>query len=488
MTKRWALLLLAAACGDNSDPGELTPDATAVVAATCNEATLVDTLKAIPHVAAVKERPCGQYVEGPAKCFTIEFTQPIQHAAPDGKQFGQQLWLMHRGCDRPTLVADWGYSNDLFFDDELAVLFDTNALWIEHRYQGVSLPVAAADWDWTALTIENGADDMHEIITAFRKHYGANFVSTGASKGGITATYHHYFHPKDLDGTIPYVAPASRSPIDPGYQAHLTQDFPPCAQQIRDAQVAGLTTRKTAMLTRLAAEVPPGSELYYLEAIMHSFDWAFWQYYGVTYCNRVPTTATTDDNFYKFFYDFTFGGIRPPQLGTPDDDKSNGALSYEWLSEQGFALQVGEHIRPLLSASSLTTMEENFRDQFPTVILPAYDGRVTHAVRHWAREYGENILFIYGQLDPWSGGAIEQPKRASSARFFVPNATHGAQLVRLPVAERTQALAIASRLFGTAPVMPMMAAAERAGAERVRIIDGKLRQFTAQIAQHRMRH
>jgi hypothetical protein len=267
----------------------------------------------------------------------------------------------------------------------------------------------------------------------------------------------------------------------------LTSNFPPCAQQLRDAQVAALTTRKTAMLTRLAAAVPPGSELYYLEAIMNSFDWAFWQYYGIGYCNRVPTTATTDDNFYKFFYDFTFGSIRPPQLGTPNEELSNGALYYEWLTEQGFALQVGEHIRPLLSAASQTTMEENFRDQFPTVILPAYDGRVTQAVRHWARNYGDNMLFIYGQYDPWSGGAIEQPKSPSSARFFVPNATHGAQLAKLPPAQRTEALAIAARLFGTTPVMPLMAVAERAGAQRAKIMEAKLRQFTAQIVQRRMR-
>jgi len=464
---RLALLLLLAACGDNLDNADKTQPP---VVARCSEAELPAELAAIPGVTSVRPAECGNYVTGTARCFNISLTQPIDHETP-GKTFTQQLWLAHRGCDRPMVVADWGYSQDLFFDDELSVLFDTNTLWIEHRYQGASV-LATADWDWSALTIANGAADMHEAIDAFKHVYGGRWVSTGASKGGITATYHSYFYPHDLDGAVPYVAPASRSRIDPMYQWNLDTTFTQlCAQHIRDAQVAALTTRRPMMLARLTPITGAGWESTYLELMSYAFDWAFWQYYGVRYCNQVPTSASTDDAFWDFYS--SFSGILDASPG--DQEMSDGALDYEWLSEQGFALQVGAHIASLLADPyAKETMEDHFRESFPDVTLPPYDGSVTRSVRHWVTEYAENMLFIYGQYDPWSGGALDAPRRPSSARFFVPNATHGAAIAGLGRTEQAQALAIAARLFGEPARMSRMERALDATTTRSKLLEQKL--------------
>jgi len=445
---RWlAIPLLLAACGDNFvDPEIDTP-----LVATCDEADLPATLAALPHVTSVVETSCGDYVGGEPRCFSIDFEQPLQHASPDGQTFTQKVWLTHRGCDRPTLIADWGYSQDYFFDDELSQLYQPNAMWIEHRYQGSSTP-SIAEWDWTALTIENGAADLHEIIDSFRSHYGGRFVSTGASKGGITATYHAHLYPHDLDGSIPYVAPASRARIDPRYQARLQSALPePCAQAVRDFQTASLTTRRAMMVERLSASAA-GFEDLLLEYAISRFDWGFWQYYGFSYCRDVPTAASSDDAFWQFFSTFSgFGGDAAPVTSTAD--YSNGALYYEWLTEQGFASQINDEVAPLLTEPfAIETMEDDFRIQFPDVELPSYDGSVTGVTRAWVKNSAENMLLIYGDYDPWSGGAMDEPTRPTSARFFVPRATHGAQISALGIDDRLAALAIASRLFGEEPV------------------------------------
>ncbi len=470
-------VLAAAACGDDEREPPASPDAAAAAepdaapaALTCDEETLAGSLAGLPQVAAVSETDCGDYVVQPARCFAIEMDQPIDHAAAAGASFRQHLFLVHRGCDRPTLVADWGYSNEYFYDIELSLLYQTNDLWIEHRYQGLSAP-DTADWDWSALTIENGAGDMHQVIAAFRQLYQGRWVSTGASKGGITATYHAYFFPDDLDGSIPYVAPASRARIDPAYQDFLAESLPAaCGDRVRDAQVAALTSRREMMLGRLTEYTGPGGEEEGLELLTAHLDWGFWQAWGQTFCNQVPRASATDGRFWRFYLDFSYLAYAAP--GAPDETTRLGALYYEWLGEQGFALQVNPRVAPLLEQPSATaTMEDDFRAMFPGVVLPPYDGSVTAAVRDWVRDQADDMLFIYGQYDPWSGGAMDAPSRDSSARFFVPGATHGATIGALPEAERAAALAIATRLFGTEPVEAQRAAAARAGADHQRLLD-----------------
>lgn len=456
-----------AACGDNLEiPADETPTP---IEAVCDEAQLDSLVAALPDVSSVQRTPCGDYVEAGVTCYLVTITQPVNHAAPD-RTFDQRLFVMHRGCDRPTVIADWGYSNDMFYDDELAVLFQANAIWVEHRYQGESVP-AAADWDWTQLTIENGANDVHHVIDSFKHLYGANWVSTGASKGGITATYHSFFFPDDLDGAIPYVAPASRSRMDPAYQAYLDAVLTtPCAQQIRATQVAALTTRKPMMLAHLTELGAAGVEADYLDAMTASFDWGFWQYYGERFCNRVPAADATDDAFWSFYANVS--GIQ--RVAPGDQAMSDGALSYEWLTEQGFALQIGAHVRPLLHSELATmTMEDRFRASFPDVELPPYDGYVTRAARHWVKQYADSLLLIYGQYDPWSGGALDEPMQPTSARFFAPKQTHGgAQIATLTDADRSAALAIATRMFGVPPAMQLMQRAADAGRKRDEILSG----------------
>ena len=484
-----AAVLLVASCGDDSHaPPAATADAAAAsepdagpVAITCDESTLAATLGELPGVSSASETPCGDYVVEPARCFAITMDQPVDHGEPDAASFPQHLFLVHRGCDRPTLVADWGYSNDVFFDIELSLFYGTNDLWIEHRFQGASVPLPA-DWDWTALTIENGARDMHQVIESFKKLYQGRWVSTGASKGGITATYHSYFFPDDLDGAVPYVAPASRARVDPAYQDHLDNDLPAgCSNRVRDVQVAALTTRRDMMMERLTPYTGPGGEAEGLELLTDGLDWGFWQAFGATYCDQVPRATAADGRFWKFYLDFSYLAFAAPATG--DQDKSLGALYYEWLTEQGFALQVNSRVAPLLEQPrALMSMADTFREMFPEVELPAYDGSVTAAVRDWMRDEAEDVLLIYGQYDPWSGGAMDAPSQASSARFFVPAATHGAQIGALGEEDMTAALALATGFFGTEPDLGQREAAVRAGAVHQRLLERQqLRAVTAPL-------
>ncbi|NVB77884.1 MAG: hypothetical protein HOV81_05765 [Kofleriaceae bacterium] len=460
------LSCLAVACGDDGLAGpDAGVDASSVVA--CDENNLAATLRAVPNVTAVTEKPCGVAVDGTAKCFEIVVEQPIDHANPTS-QFPQYLALVHRSCSAPTLVGDQGYANSRFYDSELSVLYQTNVLWIEHRYQGLSIP-AGADWAWDALTIENAANDMHRIITAMKPYYAGRWVSTGSSKGGITATYHRYFFPEDVDGTVAYVAPASRARIDGAYQTNMSAVLPSaCAQAVRDVQVAALTTRRDVTLAGITPYVGAANAARSLEYIMDSFDWHFWQYHGETNCNTIPTDASSDTNFVAFVVDMSDIG----EPGSPNTVRSQGALTYEWLTEQGYALQVGAHVAPLLADPIvMRTMEQSFVAQFPEVPLPAYNGTVTAATRTWVRDQAEHLLLLYGQYDPWSGAALETPVHPTSGRFVVPAGTHRSHLDGLSAEDLQAALALVSTMFGREPEMQRMAAAARAATRHQAIVE-----------------
>ena len=89
------------------------------------------------------------------------------------------------------------------------------------------------------------------MVITMRDHNGATFnakkwLTTGASKGGMTATYHRRFFPKDVDGTVAYVAPNDVvNKEDSAYDRFLTNvgTDTTCRDHLRGLQRALLTHR-----------------------------------------------------------------------------------------------------------------------------------------------------------------------------------------------------------------------------------------------------
>ncbi|MGE0549367.1 MAG: S28 family serine protease [Kofleriaceae bacterium] len=441
------VVLVISGCGggpsavpDTLDAAAAQPDAPEVV---CNDADIATTLVQIAGVSNLAEVECN----APARCFTATFAQPVHHDTPGDVQLQQRLSVIHRGCDRPTVMVDSGYARSISsYDGEITKGWGTNVIALEHRYQGESSP---ATWDWNGLSISNGANDMHRVVSAFRPLYKRNWLTTGASKGGITAIYHRRTFPEDVDGTVAYVAPASRARIDAAYQQHMAEALPAaCASGIVDFQIAALTTRRAMMTTRLAAIAGEADADWYLEAYLEHFDWGFWQRVGVNACAQVPTASSSDDEFWSFFAFVNQLDVAAVAAADPPEEyRDIAGLWYEWLTEQGFALQVNPAIVPYFLYPK-TTMEDDFRALFPDAPLPAFDPTSTLQTRAYVENAAENLLLIYGQYDPWSGGAFAAPMKPSSSIHWVPNATHGAVASRLPSDERDQVLFRISELLG----------------------------------------
>ncbi len=158
-------------------------------------------LKAIPGMT-VQEKTS---VLTGYRWFWLDYRQPIDHRHPDRGWFEQRALLEHTSADRPVVLYTSGYNTPTgMFLSEPAALVGGNQLSVEYRYFTPSRPEPT---DWTRDTIWQAATDEHRLITALKTIYHGRWISTGASKGGMTAVYHKRFYPDDVDGTVAYVAP-----------------------------------------------------------------------------------------------------------------------------------------------------------------------------------------------------------------------------------------------------------------------------------------
>jgi len=414
------------------------------------QADIFEQLQALPGVE-VEELPSE--IDG-YRYFELEIEQPADHANPGGQKFKQRATLHHRDLDAPVVLQSTGYVlwsrlYDSQYIDEPTMLLAGNQISLEHRFFEPSRPEPA---DWTQLTIEQAAADTHRVVEILRPIYGAKWVSTGASKGGMTSVYHRRFYPGDVDATVAYVAPLNLSRYDPRYVEFLHQvGDATCRQRLRDFQREVLL-RRTEMETRIQEE---GDQLgitydFYgvdgvLESTALSFSFRFWAYYGADRCDDIPTAASTDDEVWSFF----------TEVGSPSSRSSDEwSLLFEPYYWQA-ATQLGSQMSDYMHLYGLLVYDWSQLDLYPSVDMnPNYDPAVMQDIHTWVTTEAERILFIYGENDPFSAAAFELGNAQDSHRLYVPGGNHGAVIASLTPADRQIALDALAAWTGVTPLAP----------------------------------
>jgi hypothetical protein len=421
-----AVAALAAACGGSDD--------------------LADELRDLPGVVSVEEHDTDH--EG-YRYFELQFDQPVDHADPGGAHFRQEATLIHRDVAAPMVMLHTGYGNWQYdYPSEPTRLLGANQLAVEHRFFRGSRPAGAAAWAF--LDIAQSAADHHTIRESLGALYGAAWIETGASKGGMTSVFHRRFFPTDVDGTVAYVAPLSLAAPDYRYDAQLEQVGPPaCRQAVRDLQVEMLTNRRAALEQRATAEASAMGFVYTrvalppaVESAIVSLEWAFWQYQGVAACATLPATTAADGALWTFLREVS------PVSGSSDDELAEfEAYYYQAESELGYPGTMDEHLDGLLLYG-----EVDYAGAYPAgVTIPPYSDAAMRDVDAWVQAEGERLIFVYGEWDPWSGGMFELGAARDSLRVVAPEGFHGAGIADLAAADRT---AVLDRLGAWSGVTP----------------------------------
>ncbi len=485
----FACLLAAAACADSNHkkhPDDAQPDGSLADDATGDagvadaraepspddepDATLPAELLAALEAVGLKvvgERP-SEYAG--YRYIDLTVTQPMDHDDPASVTFEQRIILHHLSVDAPMVLATTGYEN---FDQEWlmepALVLPANQLMVEHRYFPPSIPDKA---DWSKLNIRQAAADFHVITEKLKRRYRARWLNTGASKGGMTALFHRRCYPADVDGTVAYVAPFSYGAPDDRYIQFLADINPEgCGENVRTLQLRFINDR-AAIGKALLADFDTGANItteeqaaLFAASTSVYYDWGFWQFSGIESCPLVSSALTSDHDAAE---------LLSREIVIGEAIAVGEAYTYQAISELGYQAISTAHIDAALKEVQFPEMPAHpmpWGNAWPT-----YHSDSVHDVASWIASEGEHIMLVYGQYDPWTGGAIDLGMAKDSRKFVVPQGNHGSQIDLLPAADKDAALEMLYRW--AAVERPAAGADMQKGLRHIQVLDAMRRRHS----------
>ncbi len=396
-----------------------------IVSANASNKELYQKLCTLKGVITVDSLPSDYSSEK----YVVTIRQPLDHKHPEKGSFTQRVIISHEGFDRPTVLVTEGYGGDYALNpryrDELAGLFQTNTVFVEHRYFSGSVPDTV---DWQYLTAQNSASDLHLITTLFKQIYPQKWISTGISKGGQTALIYRAFFPNDVDITVPYVAPVSRSAEDGRHEPFLNVVGDKKTRQAilsfqrevlkRRGEIISLL-EKFCMEKQLSFRISMNEVLDYC-VLEYSF--AFWQW--GTPASQIPTNSATTEVLFKHLTEIS----GPDYFATGQPTQ---AFFIQAARELGY---YGYDIEPFKDLLFIRTAKDYLqRIMLPEGITIQFQPELYKKLTNFIATSDPRLIFVYGEYDPWTSVGIT--KLDGKKNMFVaiqPKGSHRARINTLP--------------------------------------------------------
>ncbi|QES48350.1 aminopeptidase [Streptomyces venezuelae] len=405
-----------------------------------------DQILAIPGMSLIEEKPYPGY-----RFFVLNYEQPVDHRKPSQGTFKQRITLLHKDTNRPTVFFTSGYNVSTSpRRSEPTTIVDGNQVSMEYRFFTPSRPAEPADWG--KLDIWQAASDQHRIFGALKKIYSKKWLSTGGSKGGMTATYYERFYPRDMDGVVAYVAPNDvvnneDSAYDRFFRKVGTKE---CRDKLNNVQREALVRREPLEAKYAAAAAENGwtfttvgnlDKAY--EAVVLDYVWAFWQYSLVSDCGSIPVAATATDQEIWDSIDAISG------FSAYSDQGLNTYTPYYF--QAGTQLGSPDIKQPHLGNLSRYGYQPP-RNFVPRDIPMTFQPGAMRDVDTWVQNNAHRMLFVYGQNDPWGAEPFRLGYGAKDSYVMTaPGANHGANVSKLMEGEKALATAKILEWAGVAP-------------------------------------
>lgn len=397
---------------------------------------LEEKLTQLKDVSQVEQLETSNYAEK----YVVRFTQPIDHKHPEAGTFTQRVVINHKGFDRPTVIVTEGYGANYAlsprYQDELSLLLGTNVVVVEHRYFLESTP-EPLNWDY--LTAENSAYDLHHITTTLKPLYTGKWISTGISKGGQTVMIYRTFFPDDVDISVPYVAPLCQSREDGRHEVFLRKvGTKGERKQIKAFQTEALRRkdRMLPLLERFCQEKQMSFRIPMAEVLDYcvlEYSFAFWQW--GTSVSTIPA-LTSDD---KVIFDHLMNIAGPDYFAENSPTVSFFVQAAKELGYYGYDVKP---FRKYLTINTATGYLEK-------IMLPESAGHITfnetlyHKIYNYLKDNDPQMIFIYGEVDPWSAVHAPEFKGKKNEHFyFQPRGSHRTRISNMPEATKNEIIAL----------------------------------------------
>ncbi|MCQ8191079.1 S28 family serine protease [Streptomyces rugosispiralis] len=443
---RWllSLAILVGTVGAGAGSASAAPAAPA-------QPDIKERVLAIPGMRFVAEQPYEGY-----RFLVFSYAQPVDHRHPAKGTFQQRFTLLHKATDRPTVFYTSGYNvSTAPRRSEPTQLVDGNQVSMEYRFFTPSRPQPA---DWSKLDIWQAASDQHRLFRALKPIYGKKWLATGGSKGGMTATYYRRFYPRDMDGTVAYVAPndvadKEDSAYDRFFAGVGTAE---CRTKLNAVQREALVRRdeivqryqKWADDEKQTFTVVGSADKAY-ENVVLDLVWAFWQYHLLKDCADVPAPTASTDELYGFIDEISgFSAYTDQGLETYTP------YYYQAGTELGSPTFKTPHLAGLLRYPGIYAPRNYVPRDIPMRFKPGVMGDIDRWVRHDAHR----MLFVYGQNDPWGAERFQVGKGAKDAYVYtVAGGNHGSSIAQLTGDQKAKATAEVQRWAGVSPTSKPLA-------------------------------
>ena len=421
---------------------------------------VVKALKSIKNVEDLK--PFMNVYLG--QCYYFNYNQMVDHNDPSKGTYKQQVVLTFVGKDAPTILHTQGYSltneadpNDiqnrldsikaphflwaLSKDNGKDKKFDVNCLQVEYRYNGFSLPEGDTD-SFKYLTAEQQSKDLHAIVTDLKKALitgSGKWLSTGLSKNGDTSTQYAYFDElngwNDIDVYVPFASPIPIQENDIRIGTYmLTQSSKEALPTLEKAYRRVVDDKAVAEATVAAyskvyekeykTKMPADSAyLYTLYGIMNNLFSV--QSYGDfnTWTKLIPTEKSTPEEYAKFFMLVEKNpAIRP---------KKNKARGPQAMRDDPFLKQIsidqgnmGYDFSWYLDGKLLSESDKEYFKKFMKKSQESKPIELQKQLLKNLETTKKKLIFVYGEDDPWTGGAIPDPTNPNVKKYIIPHGYH----------------------------------------------------------------
>lgn len=433
------------------------------VAAVAGDPAVVAALNSIPNVTDVKPF----MTEAAGLAYYFNYKNYISHDNPSLGTYKQQVVLVYSRADDPVVLHTEGYTlsgiqsgegnknrlDKMDFPTFLYTLskdyadynnkFNVNCVAVEYRYHGFSLPEGNTD-KFTYLNAKEHSADLHAIVTDLKKYLfnkDNKWLSTGVSKSGMTTYQYAYYYPNDVDAYFPFVAPLPLQLFDmrigdyiikssvKDKLADLKRVFQKLAndEAIMAATVDSILKRDNETSKFSEYKGDDRDTIIYNTISTCMYKLFGKQSYGDydTWTALIPSENASPATYAEFFMidenddrikrktsatRTTLVKREDPFVAQISVDQGNLAYNFEWFREDGLSL-VNANVKKMI-------VDEETRKKNSDAI----DLQVK--IKEWLTTTTCKMMFIYGEDDPWTGAAIDDPTNPNVQKVMVPHGTH----------------------------------------------------------------